>query len=86
MRVREGSPKLAAVDRAVEMHMLPCNWLQCMDNSADPVHFEFLHAAFGNYQLKKLGRPPAMTPATKGLVQLLSVSGLRSSGPVRPTS
>jgi 5,5'-dehydrodivanillate O-demethylase oxygenase subunit len=51
------------LDRAVEMHMLPCNWLQCMDNSADPVHFEFLHAAFGNYQLKKLGRPPAMTPA-----------------------
>ena len=51
------------LDRAVEMHMLPCNWLQCMDNSADPVHFEFLHAGFGNYQLKKLGRPPAMNPA-----------------------
>src|SRR6266545_406273 len=30
---------------------------------AYPVHFEFLHAAFGNYQLKKLGRPPAMTTA-----------------------
>jgi 5,5'-dehydrodivanillate O-demethylase len=51
------------LDRAVEIHMLPCNWLQCMDNSADPVHFEFLHAGFGNYQLKKLGRPPAMNSA-----------------------
>jgi 5,5'-dehydrodivanillate O-demethylase oxygenase subunit len=27
------------------------------------VHFEFLHAHFGNYTLKKLGRPPAMFPA-----------------------
>jgi 5,5'-dehydrodivanillate O-demethylase len=48
------------VDIVVEIHRLPCNWLQCMENAADPLHFEFLHAAFGNYQLKKLGRPPAM--------------------------
>jgi 5,5'-dehydrodivanillate O-demethylase len=51
------------LDRAIEIFMLPCNWLQCMDNSADPVHFEFLHARFGNYAEKKLGRPPAMNPA-----------------------
>ncbi len=51
------------VDTVVEIHRLPCNWLQCMENAADPVHFEFLHAAFGNYQLKRLGRPPAMTAA-----------------------
>jgi 5,5'-dehydrodivanillate O-demethylase len=51
------------VDRIVEIHRLPCSWLQCMENAADPMHFEFLHAAFGNYQLKKLGRPPAMTAA-----------------------
>jgi 5,5'-dehydrodivanillate O-demethylase len=48
------------LDRVVEIHLLPCNWLQCMDNAADPVHFEYLHAVYGNYQLKKLGRPPAM--------------------------
>jgi 5,5'-dehydrodivanillate O-demethylase len=48
---------------AVEVHLLPCNWLQCMDNAADPVHFEFLHAAFGNYTLKKLGRAAGMTQA-----------------------
>jgi 5,5'-dehydrodivanillate O-demethylase len=51
------------LDVAVEKHLLPCNWLQCMDNAADPVHFEFLHAAFGNYTLKKLGKPAAMTQA-----------------------
>ncbi|HEV8020407.1 MAG TPA: Rieske 2Fe-2S domain-containing protein [Candidatus Lustribacter sp.] len=51
------------IDVAVDVHVLPCNWLQCMDNAADPVHFEFLHAAFGNYTLKKLGKPAGMTQA-----------------------
>ena len=51
------------LDRVIEIHELPCNWLQCMDNAADPVHFEFLHARFGNYQLKKLGKKLAMAPA-----------------------
>lgn len=50
-------------DKVIDMHPLPCNWLQCMDNSLDPVHFEHLHAVFGNYQLKKLGRPAALFPA-----------------------
>jgi 5,5'-dehydrodivanillate O-demethylase len=48
------------VDRVIEVHRLPCNWLQCMDNAVDPVHFEYLHAAFGNYQLKRQGLPPKM--------------------------
>jgi 5,5'-dehydrodivanillate O-demethylase len=51
------------LDKVIEIHDLPCNWLQTMDNAADPVHFEHLHAVFGNYQLKKVGRPPAMNPA-----------------------
>jgi 5,5'-dehydrodivanillate O-demethylase len=51
------------LDRMVEIHHLPCNWLQCMDNAADPVHFEYLHAALGNYVLGKLGRPPIMEQA-----------------------
>jgi len=50
---------LEDLDVVVDVHALPCNWLQCMDNAADPVHFEWLHANFGNYQLKKLGKPPA---------------------------
>jgi 5,5'-dehydrodivanillate O-demethylase oxygenase subunit len=51
------------LDVVVDVHALPCNWLQCMDNAADPVHFEYLHARFGNYQLKKLGKPPAFAEA-----------------------
>jgi 5,5'-dehydrodivanillate O-demethylase len=51
------------LEAMIEMHLLPCNWLQCMDNSMDPIHFEHLHGVFGNYQLKKLGRPAAMFPA-----------------------
>src|SRR5437762_2301729 len=51
------------LDRRVEMNPLPCNWLQCMDNSLDPVHFEHLHAVFGNYVMKRLGRPDALHAA-----------------------
>ena len=49
--------------RTVDIHPLPCNWLQCMDNSLDPLHFEFLHGEFGNYQMERLGRPPGMVAA-----------------------
>jgi 5,5'-dehydrodivanillate O-demethylase len=51
------------LDVVMDIHHLPCNWLNCMDNSLDPVHFEHLHAVYGNYVMKKLGRPPAMFPA-----------------------
>ena len=38
---------------------LPCNWLQCQENSLDPVHTEWLHRYFGTYakQLIKGGAP-----------------------------
>jgi 5,5'-dehydrodivanillate O-demethylase len=49
------------LDREIGISHLPCNWLQPMENSMDPVHFEWLHAAFGNYVLKRQGKPPAMT-------------------------
>lgn len=52
------------LDRDVNVFPIPCNWLQCMDNSVDPVHFEFLHGVFGNYELAKQGKPPAMFPAS----------------------
>jgi 5,5'-dehydrodivanillate O-demethylase len=50
-------------DRSIEVTPLPCNWLQCMDNSLDPIHYEHLHGVYGNYVAKKLGRPPRMNPA-----------------------
>ena len=39
------------VERRVIAMELPCNWLQCMDNSLDPVHFEWLHNYWGSYVL-----------------------------------
>jgi 5,5'-dehydrodivanillate O-demethylase len=51
------------LNKTVEVHPLPCNWVQCMDNTADPIHFEFLHAGFGNYQRKRWRRTQGMNPA-----------------------
>ena len=54
-------------DVVIQIHKLPCNWLQCMDNAADPMHFEYLHAELGNYTLARQGKPPKMvrTPHLK---------------------
>jgi len=51
------------MDREIVFKPLPCNWLQCMDNSFDPIHFEHLHGMYGNYVMKKLGKPPMLNPA-----------------------
>jgi 5,5'-dehydrodivanillate O-demethylase oxygenase subunit len=48
------------LDRMVEITPLPCNWLQCMENSFDPIHYEHLHGVYGNYIAKKEGKPPRM--------------------------
>jgi 5,5'-dehydrodivanillate O-demethylase len=49
--------------RNIEITELPCNWLQCMDNSLDPVHVEHLHGVYGSYVRQKLGKPPGFAPA-----------------------
>jgi 5,5'-dehydrodivanillate O-demethylase oxygenase subunit len=51
------------LNRNIELTELPCNWLQCMDNSLDPIHVEHLHGVFGGYVRKKLGKPPNFNPA-----------------------
>jgi 5,5'-dehydrodivanillate O-demethylase len=42
--------------RDIGVGMVPCNWLQIMENSLDPVHVEWLHQHFHNYVLERLGR------------------------------
>ncbi len=42
--------------RDIGWAILPCNWLQIMENSLDPVHVEWLHSYFSNYVLERLGR------------------------------
>lgn len=35
--------------RDISIAELPCNWLQCQENSLDPVHTEWLHTNYPNY-------------------------------------
>ncbi len=48
------------INRSVLIKELPCNWVQCMDNSMDPTHFEHLHGHYGNYYNRRHGKPEAM--------------------------
>ena len=43
------------VVRQAGMTLLPCNWLQCMENSLDPVHVEWLHGYYMNYVWSRRG-------------------------------
>ena len=35
--------------RDIALAELPCNWLQCQENSLDPVHVEWLHTYYGRW-------------------------------------
>jgi 5,5'-dehydrodivanillate O-demethylase oxygenase subunit len=48
------------INRSVLIKELPCNWVQCMDNSMDPTHFEHLHGHYGNYYNRSHGKPEGM--------------------------
>src|SRR6185436_10976730 len=48
------------LEKTVSIKVLPCNYVQCMDNSMDPVHFEFLHAAYGKYYNERHGKAQPM--------------------------
>jgi 5,5'-dehydrodivanillate O-demethylase len=39
--------------------LLPCNWVQTMENSVDPVHTEWLHGVYMDYVLGQKGEGPA---------------------------
>ncbi len=41
--------------KQVIMSYIPCNWMQCQENSIDPVHFEWLHSNWGDRLLGKDG-------------------------------
>jgi 5,5'-dehydrodivanillate O-demethylase len=44
--------------RDIGVQVLPCNWLQCQENSLDPIHLEWLHAYQSGYVLEREGVPP----------------------------
>ncbi len=41
--------------RQIGTTMLPCNWLQCQENSVDTVHVEWTHGRLGKYALERQG-------------------------------
>lgn len=41
--------------RQVGTTVIPCNWLQCMENSMDTVHTEYLHGQLWEYVLERKG-------------------------------
>jgi 5,5'-dehydrodivanillate O-demethylase oxygenase subunit len=43
--------------RDVGMVEVPCNWLQCMENSVDLTHVDYLHGMYFDYVLQKQGHP-----------------------------
>ena len=46
------------LEREIGFAEIPCNWLQIMENSMDPVHAEHLHGNHANYMLARQGRAP----------------------------
>ncbi len=43
--------------RVLAYAILPCNWLQCMENTVDPIHAEYLHGQFFQQWLERHGVP-----------------------------
>ncbi|MCH8346829.1 MAG: Rieske 2Fe-2S domain-containing protein, partial [Chloroflexi bacterium] len=43
--------------RDIGTQVLSCNWLQCQENSLDPIHLEWLHAYQSGYILEREGVP-----------------------------
>jgi 5,5'-dehydrodivanillate O-demethylase len=48
--------------REIGITDVPCNWVQAMENSLDPVHLEYLHTQYMNYVRGRQGKPPATVP------------------------
>jgi 5,5'-dehydrodivanillate O-demethylase len=42
--------------KAIGWGVVPCNWIQIMENSLDPTHVEWLHRRFDNYVLERNGQ------------------------------
>ncbi len=60
----EPAPLLPRIDvlvwpgiRRTQTVHIPCNWLQCHENSLDPLHFQWLHRYWGGWIMNK-ERPP----------------------------
>jgi len=56
--------------RQVGLAIIPCNWLQIVENALDPVHVEWLHGWYGKYVLEQSGDPdPALLSAAESFTK-----------------
>ena len=53
------------VPREIGFAVIPCNWLQIVENALDPVHVEWLHQHFHNYVFEQTGRGDKQKPRQK---------------------
>ncbi|MCL7748636.1 aromatic ring-hydroxylating dioxygenase subunit alpha [Halalkalibacter alkaliphilus] len=58
------------VIRTIGYQMIPCNWLQIMENSMDPTHLEWLHGRYFQHIFEKEGRPAEDWPISKHHVKI----------------
>jgi 5,5'-dehydrodivanillate O-demethylase len=56
---------------------LPCNWLQCQENSLDPVHVEWLHGYFGRWMQLRQGVDDPRSAPSIGAQRLHKVRHLK---------
>jgi 5,5'-dehydrodivanillate O-demethylase oxygenase subunit len=53
--------------RDIGTGILPCNWLQCMENSVDLTHVDYLHGRYYDYVLERQGKPARKKEETRFL-------------------
>lgn len=58
------------VIRTIGYAVIPCNWLQIMENSLDPIHLEWLHGRYFEHVFERQGRPVNEWPISKHHVKI----------------
>lgn len=53
------------VIRTIGYAVIPCNWMQIMENSLDPTHLEWLHGRYFQFVFEKEGRPQSSWPISR---------------------
>ena len=56
------------VVRDIGSTVIPCNWMQCMENSLDPTHTEWLHGHYYNYVMEQKGAEGLADPTYQRFV------------------
>lgn len=58
------------VIRTIGYAVIPCNWLQIMENSLDPTHLEWLHGHYFEHIFEQQGRPQEEWKITKKHIKI----------------